>query len=226
MSIRSRNQLFTAGFAAAVTLAFSSWNSFSQTTGHNALGKRTAHQDNNAARRSTVVGAGEVLANRLLQITRDLPGRIHKIYVEAGDEVIKGQALIDIETAPRDAKLITQYSPLTGIVADIPARVGDITPGRSSNMPLMTIADMSKIYIEVNVDGEYMPNLAVAQTAKIVIDAFYKARVRGLVVRKDPHPIAPSGPPEFRVTIEITQIRPDIRRRLRPGMTAVAWIAT
>jgi len=46
----------------------------------------------------------------------------------------------------------TQYSPLNGVVADIPTRVGEFAVSQLSSTPLMTIADMSTINVEVNVD--------------------------------------------------------------------------
>jgi HlyD family secretion protein len=46
----------------------------------------------------------------------------------------------------------TQVSPLNGVVADIPARVGEYAVASLSTTPLMTIADMSQINVEVNVD--------------------------------------------------------------------------
>src|SRR5262249_22173452 len=46
----------------------------------------------------------------------------------------------------------TQYSPLNGVVADIPTRVGEFAVAGLSTTPLMTIADMSTINVEVNVD--------------------------------------------------------------------------
>src|SRR4030095_11473847 len=46
----------------------------------------------------------------------------------------------------------TQYSPLNGVVADIPAGVGEFAVSQLSDTPLMTIADMSTINVEVNVD--------------------------------------------------------------------------
>ena len=46
----------------------------------------------------------------------------------------------------------TQVSPLNGVVADIPTRVGEFAVAGFSTTPLMTIADMSQINVEVNVD--------------------------------------------------------------------------
>ncbi|MDX6385005.1 MAG: HlyD family secretion protein, partial [Blastocatellia bacterium] len=65
----------------------------------------------------------------------------------------------------------TQYSPLNGVIADIPTRVGEYAVSALSSTPLMTIADMSTINIEVNVDETEISNVEVGQQAKVKVDA-------------------------------------------------------
>src|SRR6185503_14801254 len=65
----------------------------------------------------------------------------------------------------------TQVSPLNGVVADIPARVGEYAVASLSTTPLMTIADMSQINVEVNVDETEINNVKVGQEAKVKVDA-------------------------------------------------------
>ena len=57
----------------------------------------------------------------------------------------------------------TQVSPLNGVVADIPTRVGEYAVAGLSTTPLMTIADMSTINVEVNVDETEISNVEVGQ---------------------------------------------------------------
>jgi HlyD family secretion protein len=65
----------------------------------------------------------------------------------------------------------TQYSPLNGVVADIPTRVGEFAVSQLSSTPLMTIADMTTINIEVNVDETEIASVDVGQKAKVKVDA-------------------------------------------------------
>jgi HlyD family secretion protein len=65
----------------------------------------------------------------------------------------------------------TQYSPLNGVVADIPTRVGEFAVSQLSSTPLMTIADMTTINIEVNVDETEIASVDVGQEAKVKVDA-------------------------------------------------------
>jgi HlyD family secretion protein len=133
----------------------------------------------------------------------------------------------------------TQYSPLNGVVADIPTRVGEYAVSQLSSTPLMTIADMSTINVEVNVDETEISHVEVGQPAKIKVDALGERELDGKVTQKNPLAVAKSDTQgglgnrvntqeakEFKVTIELENISDDIRNNLRPGMSATATITT
>jgi multidrug efflux pump subunit AcrA (membrane-fusion protein) len=132
----------------------------------------------------------------------------------------------------------TQLSPLDGIVADIPARTGQFVFGGLSGTTLMTLADMSAIYVEVNVDAKEISMVEVGQHVRIMVDAFGAKEIRGVVTYKNPVAVDTSNEgglssrvnvqqaKEFKVTVELRAIPADIRTRLRPGMSATATIAT
>ena len=66
------------------------------------------------------------------------------------------------------------YSPLDGVVTNLPVRVGEtVVPGiqNSPASTIMTIADMSLITAEVKVDETDIVNVKLGQTADITIDA-------------------------------------------------------
>lgn len=134
---------------------------------------------------------------------------------------------------------VTQVSLLDGIVADIPTRAGEVVFGGLTGTTLMTIADMSAIYVEVNVEEAEISRVEVGQQVTITVDAFGEKQIRGLVTGKDPRPDADSnnrgglsnrvnapGPKEFRVMVEMREMSDEIRNRLRPGMSATATIST
>jgi HlyD family secretion protein len=133
----------------------------------------------------------------------------------------------------------TQYSPLTGVVADIPTRVGEFAVSQLSSTPLMTIADMSTINVEVNVDETEIANVDVGQEAKIKVDALGEKEIKALVKQKNPLAIAKSDTQgglsnrvnvqeakEFKVTLELQNLTDEVREKLRPGMSATATITT
>src|SRR5206468_1016925 len=80
----------------------------------------------------------------------------------------------------------TQYSPLNGVVADIPTRVGEFAVSQLSSTPLMTIADMSTINVEVNVDETEIASVEVGQHAKIKVDALGEKELDAVVTQKNP----------------------------------------
>jgi len=133
----------------------------------------------------------------------------------------------------------TQFSPLTGVVADIPTRVGEFAVSQLSSTPLMTIADMSTINVEVNVDETEIANVDVGQEAKVKVDALGEKEIKGIVTQKNPLAIAKSDTQgglsnrvnvqeakEFKVTLELRDLPDEDRNKLRPGMSATATVTT
>ena len=133
----------------------------------------------------------------------------------------------------------TQLSPLTGVIADIPARVGEFAVAGLSTTPLMTIADMSTINVEVNVDETEISNVEVGQNAKVKVDALGDKEVTAVVTQKNPLAVSKSDTQgglsnrvnvqeakEFKVTVELREMSDEIRNALRPGMSATATITT
>jgi HlyD family secretion protein len=133
----------------------------------------------------------------------------------------------------------TQYSPLNGVVADIPTRVGEFAVSQLSSTPLMTIADMSTINVEVNVDETEIASVDVGQEAKVKVDALGEKEIKAVVTQKNPLAIAKSDTQgglsnrvnvqeakEFKVTLELRDLTDDVRAKLRPGMSATATVTT
>jgi HlyD family secretion protein len=93
-----------------------------------------------------------------------------KTSIRSSEMIAKqNQAMLRGQSSQRSKA--TQVSPLTGVVADIPTRVGEFAVANLSSTPLMTIADMNTINVEVNVDETEINNVAVGQVAKIKVDA-------------------------------------------------------
>src|SRR5262245_39837683 len=133
----------------------------------------------------------------------------------------------------------TQLSPLNGVIADIPTRVGEFAVASLSSTPLMTIADMSQINVEVNVDETEINNVKVGQEAKIKVDALGDKELKATVTQKNPLAIAKSDTTgglgnrvnvqeakEFKVTLVLKELPEDIKTALRPGMSSTATITT
>src|SRR5678816_2890437 len=133
----------------------------------------------------------------------------------------------------------TQLSPLNGVVADIPTRVGEFAVAGLSTTPLMTIADMSQINVEVNVDETEINNVEVGQLAKVKVDALGDKEIKAVVTQRNPLAIAKSDQTgglsnrvnvqeakEFKVTLQLQELTEEVQNALRPGMSSTATITT
>jgi HlyD family secretion protein len=147
------------------------------------------------------------------------------------------QALLRGQASQRSKA--TQYSPLNGVVADIPTRVGEFAVSQLSTTPLMTIADMSTINVEVNVDETEISNVDVGEPAKVKVDALGDKEMDAVVTQKNPLAVAKSDTTgglnnrvnvqeakEFKVTLELKNLADDVKDKLRPGMSSTATITT
>ncbi len=147
------------------------------------------------------------------------------------------QALLRGQSSQREKA--TQFSPLNGVVADIPTRVGEYAVAGLSTTPLMTIADMSTINVEVNVDETEIASVEAGQSVSVKVDALGEKEIKAVVVEKNPLGVAKSDTQgglsnrvnvqeakEFKVTIKLDELSDEVRDKLRPGMSATATITT
>ena len=132
-----------------------------------------------------------------------------------------------------------QVAPINGVIAEIPSKVGTFAVAGLSTTPLLTIADMSTVNVEVKVDETSIDKVAVGQKAKIKVDAFGDKEMAGEVTQKTPLAVGKSQTSgglstninvqeakEFRVVIELKNLPDEIKNGLRPGMSATAEITT
>ncbi|MDQ3802022.1 MAG: efflux RND transporter periplasmic adaptor subunit [Acidobacteriota bacterium] len=132
-----------------------------------------------------------------------------------------------------------QTAPINGVIADIPSKVGTFAVANLSSTPLLTIADMSTINVEVKVDETQIDKVEVGQTAKIKVEAFGEKEIMGEVTQKTPLALGKSQTggglsqninvqeaKEFRVVIQLRDVPDSVREGLRPGMSATATITT
>ncbi len=132
-----------------------------------------------------------------------------------------------------------QVAPISGVIADIPTKVGTFAVAGLSTTPLLTIADMSTINVEVKVDETEIDKVAVGQKVKVKVDAFGEAEIDGEVTQKTPLAVGKSQTSgglstninvqeakEFRVVIQLVNLPQEMQDGLRPGMSATAEITT
>ena len=124
-------------------------------------------------------------------------------------------------------------SPFDGIVTRRNVEVGDTAVVGTMNNPgtvLLTIADMSVIEAEVEVDETDIPLVQMGQQAKVTIDAIPDRTFKGHVTEIGNSPIQAAGAQtggqrtatNFKVVVTIDEAVPDVR----PGFTCTAEITT
>jgi HlyD family secretion protein len=133
----------------------------------------------------------------------------------------------------------TQYATINGVVVGPIVQVGTFAIANFQSTPLLIIADMSVINVEVRVDETDIANVAVGQKAKIKVDALGEKEIEGEVVEKAASAVTRTGQTiaqttvagsqeakDFKVVIRLMNMSDEIRDRLRPGMSATAVITT
>jgi HlyD family secretion protein len=140
------------------------------------------------------------------------------------------QTSADLENAKYNLGLLSIESPIDGIVTRRSIELGEnvmIGTMNNAGTVLMTIADMSIIEAELEVDETDIPNVKMGQTAKVTIDAIPDKTFTAKVTEIGNSPIqaaasAATRAINFKVVVTIDGEIPEVR----PGFTCTADITT
>lgn len=148
------------------------------------------------------------------------------------------QAAASLVHADDVLKKTTYAAPFDGVITSLPVREGEsVVIGIQNSMGsvLMTLADMSVITAEVQVDETDIVNVELGQPAEVTIDAFPKKTFKGLVTQIGDNAIvrstglstsqqttASQEAKDFKVVVTL-QNPPD---DLRPGLSTTAKVTT
>jgi HlyD family secretion protein len=137
-----------------------------------------------------------------------------------------------LESARYDLSKVRIESPIAGIVTRRNIQEGEtavVGTMNNAGTVLLTLADMSIIQAEIEVDETNIPSVAVGQPAKVSIDAFPDRTFKGHVSEIGNSPIQSTATStqttqatNFKVTVVIDEPVPDVR----PGFTCTADITT
>jgi len=162
----------------------------------------------------------------------------------AGVEAAKrrvAQLQAQLDSTKDELYKTTVYSPMDGVVTNLPKEAGEMVIGAVSFSPtvIMTVADLSVMECEVMVDETDFRNLKLGQEATIKVEALEGLELKGEVTEIGASALvrgsgsqattqtqasANTGnqPKDFKVTITIK----DPPQNLRPGLNATADITT
>jgi HlyD family secretion protein len=151
--------------------------------------------------------------------------------IQTRDQQIR-QEQAGLETTRYNLSQIVIESPMDGLVTRRNIEQGEnVVVGTMNNAGtvLLTIADMSVIEAEVEVDETDIPNVQLEQRAKVTIDAVEGKTFTGRVTEIGNSPIQAAGQAtgqrqatNFKVVVTLDQEVPDVR----PGFTCTAEITT
>ena len=147
-------------------------------------------------------------------------------------EVRLGQDRAQLASAQFDLSRVRIESPIEGIITRRNIQEGEtavVGTMNNAGTVLLTVADMSVIQAEVEVDETNIPNVALGQKARITIDAIPDRIFKGHVTEIGNSPIQATGQAatnqqatNFKVVVVLDEEVPDVR----PGFTCTAEITT
>ena len=141
------------------------------------------------------------------------------------------QQRASLSSAQYDLSRVRIESPINGIVTRRNIEEGETAVTGTMNNPgtvLLTIADMSVLEAEVEVDETDIPTVRLGQTAKVMIDAMPGKTFTAKVTEIGNSPIQAAGAAasaqatNFKVVLTLDGEVPDVR----PGFTSTAEITT
>jgi len=161
---------------------------------------------------------------------RETDRRVAEQSVRTQEQRIK-QEEANLESARYDLNKVRIVAPIDGLVTKRNIEEGETAVTGTMNNAgtvLLTVADMSIIETEIEVDETDIPFVAVGQQAKVAIDAFPDKEFPGKVTEVGNSPISTTGSAatgratNFKVVVQVIGAVPDVR----PGFTCTATITT
>ncbi len=150
--------------------------------------------------------------------------------IKTREQQIK-QEVASLATTKYNLNQVIISSPMDGLVTRRNIEEGEtavVGTMNNAGTVLLTIADMSVLEAEIEVDETDIPNVSLGQIAKVTIDAVPNREFKGHVTEIGNSPIQTTNTTgqrqatTFKVVVTIDEVVPDVR----PGFTATAEITT
>ena len=160
-----------------------------------------------------------------LESKKELTGaRRQEVSMAEAEAEVEQISLSDAEQRLADT---TVLSPIDGVVASRNVQIGQIIASGINNVgggtTVMTLADLTRIYVLVSVDESDIGRVAAGQPARVTVDAYPDEVFKGEVVLVATKGVVTSNVVTFEVKVEVTG---DNRPLLKPEMTANVGIVT
>ena len=180
----------------------------------------TAQTDAAAAKNDAE--AAQVAVNELKQ--QELQLETKKLDVANAEAQLESDKL-NLDTAKQQLQYTTVNSPMDGIVSALSVQIGSMVQsgvgGFSGGTTIMTLSDLSHIYVMATVDQSDIGGVALGQPARVEVDSFPNRQFAGNVVRIATTGVNTSNVVTFEVKVEVTDKDKNL---LRPQMTGTVTI--
>jgi len=139
-------------------------------------------------------GRVQVDPNRLSQIRARFPGMVKQVYRELGDSVRRGDVLAEIQSN-ESLQSYKIKAPISGVIVGRELQVGAATGAN----PLFTIADLSKVWIELDVFDRDLDRVRTGQS--VLIETLSGTSIQGKIEWLSPMAAHASQSVQARVTL-------------------------
>lgn len=185
--------------------------------------KLASQEDYETAETDSAAADADLSAAHIAQ--EELKSQATALQMKKEDVVLAAAQLkgdqVSLDNARQQLSYCTVNSPMDGVVSDVEVELGTIISSAISNIgggtTVMTISDLSKIFINGSVDESDIGDVRVGQDVDITADAFPGKKFSGKVVRIATQGVNTSNVVTFTVKIEVTSKNKDL---LKPQMTA------
>lgn len=174
--------------------------------------------ESEAANALAALRAAEVAVEEIRQQEVALETRRQDVILAEAD---LRAAQIALDQQKKELQYTTVVAPIDGTVSSLDVQVGTIVASGINNVSggttLMTLADLSRIFVEAKVDEADIGGVRVGQRARVMVDSYPDLIFEGKVVRVAVKGVESSNVVTFEVKVEVTDERKGL---LKPQMTA------
>jgi len=161
--------------------------------------------------KSAISSAQSLVDQRTAELAiKESPARDSDIELAKAD-ILSAQGQLELAQAQYNNTVIV--APADGTITRVDTKIGELAKGGVS---LITLQDVSNIYLETNINEANISSLTIGMPIDITYDSFGEDKVfQGQITKIDPSSTLVSGVVNYKVTASTTQLP-----NLRPGMTA------
>ena len=124
----------------------------------------------------TLFGVIEVPTNQVFTVITPYDSIVQEVYVQLGDKVTKGQPLLNVKNV-RSLQSYIVKSPGNGDITSFDVSIGN----KTSDKPLLTISDLSKVWVNLSAFPENVEKMHKGQTVS-VYDLHHHEKQQGKII--------------------------------------------